>query len=166
MDRFSTVLAAFLVGLLVGVAATGYLVPAATAVGGADDAPPYAYSTATASDVEAVLAGPGGWLHEVSIDDIVAVTGNATVRHRADETVRLTVTRTAPGTYEFAFETVPATTTEKTGEGTVASTLTWGVSLPADYEAYRITVDGTEVRQVRNDGATTARLLDLPHPLA
>ena len=165
MKPTGTVLAAFVVGLLLGALVTGWLVPATTAIGGADGAPPYSYSTSTASDVDAVLAGPGGWLHEITVADGVAVTGNGTVVHQADEEVQLTVTRTAPGSYELAFETVPATTTAKSPDGPVASTVTWGVTLPTDYESVRITVDGTEISQVENDGATTPRLLGLPHPL-
>lgn len=166
MDRALLVAIGFLAGVIVGGFAVGYLIPAETDLGGTDGSPPYSYSVGTTDQIDSALDRDGGWLHEVHVRDGIVVTGNATMVHDGDQTVRLNVTRMAPGTYEFAFETVPREDDAKGTEGMAASTLEWGVDLPMDYDSYVITVDGTVEKRVENDEATTARLMELPHPLA
>lgn len=164
MTRFLLALLALLVGMIVGGIGAAAVLPSDTAFGGVDGNPPYSYSASTSPDPGAISTA-GGWVHEVTIEDREVVTGNATVVHPAAQTVELAISRTAPRTYELAFRTTAAETTVKGGDGDVATTIDWGVSLPVDYEEYVITVDGTLVRRVTNDGATTPRLLGLPQPL-
>lgn len=166
MVRALPVILAFIVGVAAGAVGVGVLIPTTTDIGGADGAPAYSYTSATSGAVETVLEQDGGWLHEIHLDERIAVTGNATVAHEADRMVELTVTRSVPGEYRLAFVEGPTETGEKSAEGQVATTIEWGVELPADYDRYVITVDGTVVKTVSNDEATTPRLLRLPHPLA
>lgn len=166
MNRSIPVILALLIGLILGVVAAGFAVPNATTVGGADQEPPYSYLASTAVDVDSALDTDSGWVHEISIEDRIAVTGNATVVHDADDELRLRISQTESDTYEFAFETVPARNQSKSTGDVVATTITWGVGLPADYEMYVISFEETEIARFSNDAASTARLHRLPHPLA
>lgn len=155
--------AGLLVGGAVGVALslpTG--LPAAAPAEDAPDPenPPRGYSTGTGC-IAPEAAGTG-WVHEVADGPGRDLTANLTVPHGANETVGVTFATTGAGEYRLRIDVVPAADAKSgTPDCTAGSTVAFGATLPTDYEALVVVVDGDPVATVRNDGNTTPDLVRL-----
>ncbi|WP_276301379.1 hypothetical protein [Halorussus lipolyticus] len=177
MERLtSTVVAAFLLGLVVGAVGgfafggqLGLLDPGPTNSGPNPESPPYSLSKSGGClDVRP----HAGWVHEVAVGDSFAVTLNATVVHDRGATVSTNVSRVAPGAYRIDLRTVSSETVESDANRTksppedcrVATDLRLGASLPTDYREVEVALDGRTLLTVENED-TAPDLYQLPNPV-
>ncbi|MFC4450334.1 hypothetical protein [Halorussus aquaticus] len=173
MEKFTTAVAgAFVLGLVAGaIGWAGFGAPVGTADSGPDaESPGYSLSTSGPDCLD--VRPHGGWVHEVAVGESFAVTLNATVVHDPGRTVSANVSRTTPGTYRIALETVAdgrevskAAANDSRREGCrVATHVRLGTGLPTDYRQFDVTVNGHLLLTVENED-TTGDLYQLPNPV-
>lgn len=163
--RFPSIVAALLVGLLLGAAiGVTALSPSGVSPPPDPENPPWSYSTATgcvpADHVDS------GWLVATTHGNARSVAFNVTVAHDVDEGASVAFRRSAPGRYVLELDSV-GTEDGKSDASTDCihgSTVQGGVGLPTDYDEVAVVYDGVVVRTIRNDGTTMARhwTFDLP----
>lgn len=145
-----------LVGLLIG-GVGGLALLGAPPTASIDPAnPPATIQTATGC-VPARNVGTG-WTYQIASGETDTVTANVTVGHAADESVNGSFERIAPGEYAFRVETVSGGKGGQAPDCPSGSTAQLSASLPTDWDAVRVVVDGETVSTIENDGETTAEL--------
>ncbi|MGM0398256.1 MAG: hypothetical protein ACQEQY_04615 [Halobacteriota archaeon] len=125
--------------------------------------PSYYFSAGTTRATDAAEHPDAGWLHEVQTDDVIVVTGNATVRHPANTWVDLEIRAAGRDGYVIQLTTEP--TNETRASSPQVSDVQWGTSIPKDYGSIELRAGDDRIRIIEKDDATTPRLFSLPNPI-
>ncbi|MDS0299062.1 hypothetical protein NDI76_09935 [Halogeometricum sp. S1BR25-6] len=145
-----TVVAVFVVGLLVGGGAVAFVLP------GSVTTSPTSSTGAATGCVADPPAGPSSYLVRVPDGDLTTFLFNRTFAHESTSLqIRGTVETPEPGTYVYRVTTTPDADSEKPApEDCTPFTRMDGVaSVPSDYERFSVVVDGETLATVENDGS-------------
>jgi hypothetical protein len=145
-----TVVAVFVVGLLVGGGGVAYALPAATTTG------PTSSTGVATGCVADPPAGPSSYLVRVPSGDQTTFVFNRTYAHEAAALdVDATVENPAPGVYVYRIASSPDADAgkEPPEDCTPVSRLDGVATVPSDYETFRVVFDGRTMATVENDGS-------------
>ena len=153
MNQSSTLVAAFVVGLLIGgaaVAGVGALSPTD------ESRSPTASMTTSTGTVTENATLPASWIAQLPAGEESLVVLNYTYTHATSLNHRIAVEETAPGEYVVNVSATPADD-EKADPpaGQVSRTRVEAVaSFPSDYDAVTVRFDGSELATLSNPGSS------------